>query len=151
MLFMQFEPLFNQPLFWLFLSFLVLSLLGILVWLVWYFLQPKGFQKFALTEFKSIEAKLAANNPLRFLQETNLLLRRIAIRSFGQPKAVGLTGQDWLEFLEWSRGKTTTRSDKGFVAGSGRFLNWEENPDLPSPEEMQALIKLVTQWIKRHT
>lgn len=151
MLFMQFKPLFNQPFFWLLVVLAISLLLLVFVWLVWRYFRPAGFQKFALTEFKSIQTKLAASNKLRFLQETNLLLRRIAIRSFGQPKVVGLTGQDWLEFLDWSRGKVTKKSDKGFVAGNGRFLNWEENPDLPSDEEMQALIKLVTQWIKRHT
>lgn len=151
MFFASFTNFLYQP--WaIYVVLLVLfALVALAVLAAVWWLKPKGFKRFALEEFKAIQLRLAATDQLKFIQETNLLLRRIAIRSFGQPKAVGLTGLDWLEFLDWSRGKVNKKADKGFVAGSGRFLNWEENPDLPSQEEMQALIKLVTQWIKRHT
>lgn len=148
---MHFSSLLNYPqapLIGTLLGILVITIIG---WAIWSWLKPKGFRLFALTEFQSIQERLAEKDKLKFIQETNLLLRRVAIRSFGQAKVVGLTGKDWLEFLDWSRGAVKNNPEKGFIKGNGKFLNWEDNPKLPSNEETQALILLVTEWIKRHT
>lgn len=148
---MYFSSLLHHPQAWLLGVGLGLIVLALISWWIWSWLKPRGFRLFALTEFQSIQDRLATSDKLKFLQETNLLLRRVAIRSFGQAKVVGLTGKDWLEFLDWSRGTVNNSQEQGFIAGNGKFLNWEENINLPTDDEMQALIQLVIEWIKRHT
>jgi hypothetical protein len=71
------------------------------------------------------------------------LLRRYAAQRFGQTGIAGLTGRDWLEFLDAHGG------GGGFCNGVGAVL--ETRPyQLTGDFDAAALISLVRQWVQEN-
>ena len=104
---------------------------------------------FRQTAIKSGTKHLTAinNNPdlndLQKLQEISALVRRIAISHFSRTEAAGLTGQQWLRFLDQDM------PDKPFSEGAGRLLiagpyQYHQVEAL----DIDALIKLCETWLK---
>lgn len=82
--------------------------------------------------------------PALYLQHLNHLLKQTALATESTTDIAALSGNEWLDFLDFT-GKTTQ-----FNQGAGRVLN--HGPYAPSvpeldPETLQLLCK---QWIMRH-
>lgn len=80
------------------------------------------------------------------LKDLSALLRRVAISVSGRDECAGLTGNDWLEFLD--------RSIKGspFTQGLGKLLAdapYQKNP--PSELEIVQLTRLCEDWLNAQT
>jgi hypothetical protein len=71
------------------------------------------------------------------------LLRRVALSRFPRRRVAGLTGEDWLAFLDEQGGGGR------FHDGPGRLL--VEAPYRPAPElPADALTDLVREWVRRN-
>ncbi len=80
------------------------------------------------------------------LRDLSALLRRVAISKTGRKECAGLTGRQWLEFLD--------RSVKGtpFTGGVGQLLAdapYQKNP--PTESEITQLTKLCEDWLNAQT
>lgn len=127
----------------------LLLLVGLLVWWRWY--QRTQTRRYAYKELEAIHQRFQeSEDPQRYLYEINLLLRRIAVRNFHREKVASLTGEDWLDFLDWSRGRKRS-DDPGFREGSGRVLAWGAYQAEPDSFDAQSLQQLVRAWIRRQT
>lgn len=132
---------------WLVGSLIILLLL--VVSIRWH--RSHSVRRYAYTELEAIQARyLQSQDAARYLYEVNLLLRRIAVRNFSRDKVAALTGDEWLEFLDWSCGRK--RGDElGFIEGSGKILAWGAYKAQPESFEAERLQKLVRVWIRQQT
>lgn len=118
-------------------------------WWRWY--QRTRTRRYAYRELEAIYQRYQqAGDPQRYLYELNLLLRRLAVRNFQRDKVAALTGEDWLDFLDWSRGRKPNQ-DPGFREGSGKVLAWGAYQAAPDHFDAESLQQLVKAWIRRQT
>ena len=98
----------------------------------------------ARTELETLAADYTRDHDAAALARgLSRLLRRFALASFPHHRVAGLTGDDWLAFLDEQGGHGR------FRAGSGRFLleaPYRPVSDLPADE----LVALVGEWIERN-
>jgi len=126
---------------WWVLAIAVPLLIGFLVWLY-----KRLTRKTALKTAEKILAEIkqdAARDNLQKLSELSVLVRRVAISVSPRTDAAGLTGRQWLAFLD--------RSVKGmpFSEGVGRLLAdapYRNTP--PTEQEISELINLCEDWLK---
>lgn len=130
------------------MSILILSLVGIII-LVWIFLRRrklKSNRRFAIKELNAIRERYAQNlDNKRFIYEINLLLRRVSVNNFSRQHVEGLTGEEWLQFLD-STGNTyefTQGAAKVLAHGSYNFGEGELNTG--------AVYGIVKKWLKIQT
>lgn len=132
---------------WLLGGLVGLVLLAIII--RWY--RRTHVRRYAYKELEAIQTRYQqSQDAARYLYEVNLLLRRIAVRNFSRAKVAALTGEEWLEFLDWSRGRKRG-DDPGFMEGSGKILAWGAYKAQPESFEVERLQKLVKAWIRRQT
>jgi len=131
------------------LPLILVVLLALFLWWRWY--QRTQTRRYAYKELLAIHERYqASQDAQRYLYELNLLLRRIAVRNFQRDKVASLTGEDWLEFLDWSRGRRRS-DDPGFLEGSGRVLAWGAYQAEPDQFDAARLQELIKAWIRRQT
>ena len=136
------------PWVWWVVGFLVALILFVIL-IRWY--RSNHIRRYAYSELSAIQARyLQSQDAARYLYEVNLLLRRIAVRNFSRDKVAALTGEEWLAFLDWSRGRKRS-DDLGFMEGSGKVLAWGAYKAQPENFEVERLQKLVQAWIRRQT
>jgi hypothetical protein len=119
----------------------------LIILLVWFY--KRLTRKTALKTAKKMLARIkqdAARDNLQKLGELSVLVRRVAISVSPRAKAAGLTGRQWLEFLD--------RSVKGlpFSEGIGQLLAdapYRKTP--PTELEISQLIDLCEDWLKAQT
>lgn len=102
-------PILPNWVIWLGCSFLFLILLILAcVWRNQY--KKKLTARFALARLKQLQAERSSDKNIAL--EISQLIRRTALHYFGRNKIAGLSGQDWLNFLNES-GKTTRFTEMG--------------------------------------
>ncbi|MBE0505924.1 MAG: DUF4381 domain-containing protein [Marinospirillum sp.] len=137
-----------EPWVWAVLAGLIALLLLVFI-LRWY--RSNHVRRYAYRELEAIQARFyESGDAPRYLYEVNLLLRRIAVRNFQRDKVAVLTGEDWLDFLDWSRGRKRG-TDPGFREGSGKVLAWGAYKAEPQHFDADKLKLLVRAWIHRQT
>lgn len=80
------------------------------------------------------------------LKDLSALIRRAAISTAGRNECAGLTGQNWLEFLD--------RSVKGspFTEGAGRLLaDAPYRNNQPTEQDISRLTSLCEDWLNAQT
>lgn len=129
---------------WWVLAVLIPLLIILLVWLY-----KRLTRKTALKTAKKILAQIkqdAARDNLQKLGELSVLVRRVAISVSPRAKAAGLTGRQWLEFLD------TSVKGTPFSEGIGQLLAdapYRKTP--PTELEISQLIDLCEDWLKSQT
>ena len=128
---------------WWALALVLLIALGLLArWGIRRY-QRDAARRAALAELAALEAAYSKDRDSATLARgLSRLLRRLALHHFPRAQVAGLTGEDWLAFLDaqWDR--------QGFQQGPGRFLL--EAPYRPAPElPAEALIALSRAWIQQ--
>lgn len=126
---------------WWLLAIAVPLLIVLLVWLY-----KRMTRKTALKTANKILAEIKqdmASDNLQKLSALSALFRRVAISVSARNEAAGLTGQQWLAFLD--------RSVKGmpFSEGPGKILAdapYRSTP--PTDREISELIGLCENWLK---
>lgn len=100
----------------------------------------------SLRELNAIRAGfLEQQDPQRLAADLSRLLRRVAITLCPDPEVAGLTGKDWLAWLD------AQIDSNDFTTGEGRFL--EDGAYRPAAElqNAEALLTLVEKWLKQVT
>ncbi|MGZ5076310.1 MAG: DUF4381 domain-containing protein [Methylobacter sp.] len=126
---------------WWILAILIPLLIILLLWL-YKKLTRKTAIKAANNLLVQIKQDQTRDN-LQKLSDLSVLLRRVAISVSPRAKAAGLTGKEWLEFLD--------RSVKGlpFSEGVGRLLaDAPYRNTAPTEQEISQLIDLCEDWLK---
>lgn len=116
----------------------------LIIFLVWFY--KRLTRKTALKTAHKILAKIkqdATRDNLHKLSDLSVLIRRVAISVSPRTKSAGLTGRQWLAFLD--------RSVKGlpFSEGIGQLLAdapYRKTP--PTELEISQLIALCEDWLK---
>jgi hypothetical protein len=126
---------------------LAVSISLLIILLVW--LYKRLTRKTALKTAQKILAQIkqdAARDNLQKLGELSVLVRRVAISVSPRAKAAGLTGRQWLEFLD------TSVKGTPFSEGIGQLLAdapYRKTP--PTELEISQLIDLCEDWLKSQT
>lgn len=126
---------------WYFIIFIWLLALSIAGYLVYRYLKKQRYRKAALKELAQLQA---ATNNATLLNALSTLLRRTVIAAYPQRQVAGLSGEDWLQFLN-----ETGRSQQ-FTTDLGRQLLTAPYQPNRSADEAQALFELVRGWMLRH-
>lgn len=129
------------PGWWFLLLLLVVGMVG-LPWLFRRYRQG-NFRRAARRELQALRENRRGLGERQRLEAVAALLRRVALASCGREKVAGLSGEEWLVFLDRT-GRTTQ-----FGSGVGRVLGH----DLYRPGavvEMAPLLALAEEWIRRH-
>ena len=102
-------------------------------------------QRMALVILADIyQAFVQDKNASRFAAEVSILMRRLALLRFPRRNVAGLSGANWLAFLDETGGKGR------FINGPGSIL--KTAPYMPKTElNAQELYALVKDWIKQNT
>lgn len=131
------------PGWWLLAGLILLCVLAAWLWRRYRRRQRLAATTLALQELAAIEAAyrdgLEAAETVRRL---SVLMRRLSISLFPRAEAAGLTGGEWLAFLD----RPLERPD--FSEGAGRVLN--EGPYRPdvARDEVEPLLDLCREWIR---
>ncbi|WP_027148511.1 DUF4381 domain-containing protein [Methylobacter tundripaludum] len=119
----------------------------LIILLVWFY--KRLTRKTALKTAKKILAQIkqdTARDNLQKLGEISVLVRRVAISVSPRAKTAGLTGRQWLEFLD------TSVKGTPFSEGIGQRLAdapYRKTP--PTELEISQLIDLCEDWLKAQT
>ncbi|TXH68765.1 MAG: DUF4381 domain-containing protein [Thiothrix sp.] len=128
---------------WLVAALLLLGLVVLVAWFLKRSTHPKRInlsaQSSALQELTRIEQQYK-HDPLGLVRELSVLLRRIAISLYGRRSVAGLTGLNWLQFLDQQGGSPVF---------SQRFQ--QALTELPyraqGSTDVSALVQEVRQWL----
>jgi hypothetical protein len=122
---------------------LVALVLVVRLWFRWR--RRTSLQRAARRELERLGRELAADGDRRrYLAELSRLLRRLALARYPRAQVAGLTGDDWLAFLD------ATGGDGEFSQGVGRVL--VESAYRPADEtafDPERLAALVGRWVNR--
>jgi len=106
---------------------------------IWWYRRHTALRRAALAELRRLERSAADDG--RLSASVNRLLRRVALARYPRAQVAGLSGEDWLQFLD------AQARVKGFCRGPGRVL--VTAPFAPACAlERGALLELVRQWIR---
>jgi hypothetical protein len=98
--------------------------------------------RLALRELHTLRTRLAMEPP-ELIPQLSRLLRRFVVARFAREQVAGLTGEDWLAFLDRHGG------NGNFTQGIGRCLTLA--PYRPQPQvNTIELLALVENWIKNN-
>ncbi|PIE00555.1 MAG: hypothetical protein CSA79_03280 [Thiothrix nivea] len=123
---------------------LVLVLLAVLWLFAWRRRQPVYRRRIvqpALRELQRIEQDYAAD-PAEMIRQLSILLRRSAISLQGRHRTAGLTGQEWLHFLDQQQNREV------FTRRFAEMLT-----EQPYRQQLQgdatALAEVIRDWLKQ--
>lgn len=130
----------------MFLSVLALALT------VWYFVNRNRYKlrRAALSELNAqLQAYHKHYDVKRSARDLSVLMRRICISFFPPTKVAGLTGKDWLAFLDSNLSAKQNKSGHKFQSSVGEILtNMPYRQKLAKTDiDMEALFTLCDEWI----
>lgn len=130
------------PGWWLLLLLVAAVIAGVLLWRRQRF-HALAWKREALAEWQSIHARfLHDRDNTRLLADLSVLLKRVCISRHGREQSAGLTGEQWLAFLDQTGG------GQDFTRGAGRvLLDQRYGPD-PHFDAAQ-LLDLTRKWLNR--
>jgi hypothetical protein len=129
---------------WWVLGGLLLALIAAGAWVLLRRRRRRAAARRAQEELQALRAALATGrDPAAFVRGLSRLLRRFALARFPRREVAGLTGADWLAFLDANGGGGRFRD------GPGRLLT--EAPYRPAGEiPAEELADLACDWILRN-
>jgi hypothetical protein len=129
---------------WWVLAVLLLVLVGTGAWLLLRRRRRRAAARRAQEELLALRAALGSGgDPAAFVRGLSRLLRRFALARFPRQEVAGLTGADWLAFLDANGGGGRFRN------GPGRLLTeapYRATGDIPAED----LADLARDWILRN-
>jgi len=130
---------------WWALAVLLVLTTGVTAWLLLRRKHRHAALRAALTELDTLSDGCTDLDPDEFARRLSRLLRRYALTRFPRREVAGLTGDEWLRFLD------THGGDQAFTRGQGRLLR--EAPYRPAGDAnaLCELPALVRAWILRNT
>ncbi|WP_257297030.1 DUF4381 domain-containing protein [Endozoicomonas sp. YOMI1] len=136
---------------WWLLALIGTALMVLVTVYSWRRWQKNRYRSEAQLQARKIQADYQVHQSLhRLANESNELLKRVALHAFPKTKVAGLTGASWSQFL------ADTGDIPEFLNHSA-FNNHRYNPQIPltpphsTPDEMSANVYALTRrWIKKH-
>lgn len=102
------------------------------------------YRREAIKALGEVEATLGDSQLDLSLNKVRIVLKQVAIFTFGRPKVAPLYGEDWIKFLE-STGKNTSFSKyEGLLKST--VIETQETTNT----RMKELITLSKKWIRTH-
>jgi hypothetical protein len=135
---------------WLLLACLVL--LAVIVFFIKKAHKSKQLNREVNIEIKKIKTQFRrTKNKYELAQSLSLLLRRSSISFYSEKDVAGLTGEQWLAFLDGTTSETNSFSNaEKFQSKTGNALIVA--PYLPKTNDFdfdaQALVRLCENWLK---
>ena len=134
---------FETPGWYILAAFLIAIILFLFIkWLKYYI--KNAYRREALKNLGAIENRFNEQQDNLCLNDVMVLLKLVAIKTFGRQLVANLYGNDWLQFLE-SKGKQTP-----FMNHKSTILNEIYGSGLPDNLETKQIIELSRIWIKTH-
>ena len=131
---------------WWFLSFLLTFFVFFLFWLFAKMHRNNKYRREALIELEAIDLKRKkTGDDLVFLQETQTLLKRVALTAFPREQVAKLTDLEWINFL--GRSSKTSRFEDPVAEV---LIDDVYREKLEQPLNHQAIKILLRFWIKNH-
>lgn len=124
----------------------ILGLVGTIIlsrWLIKRFYRWRRRYTAMITLNQLLNAFHQQQDTRQFAAEISMLLRRIALYRFPRDRVAGLSGKNWLTFLD------ETGGEGQFTHGPGQILTsapYQRYPDL----DKEGLIKTIQHWIKHN-
>ena len=118
---------------WIWLAVLC-SLIVLIAGIKWFkYRKATAYRRAAILELKKVgdDAMAIAD-----------IIRRVALVSYPRELVVSLHGENWLAFLDQTRGKT------GFNSLIGKSMN--RAPYTQNPQSLSGLNKLAIDWVSHH-
>jgi len=124
---------------------ILLVCLGVALVLTWLGYRRRYRERAAIRGLKAVAQALTAGTaPVLCIQRISMILRRFAMSVGGSRSVAGLTGEDWLEFLDgrWARDE--------FSSGIGRTLIFGPYapPDRVTVSEVDSINELCMDWVR---
>jgi hypothetical protein len=129
------------PGWWLLLlGLFLLVAIGYWFWCRW---QRRRYQRLALFKIQELEQQYCQHEDhKKLLAELSRLLRQTALLHFPTANCAGLTGDNWLTFLDQRMGKETFSQGVGRALATGPYL-------VQTPEvDVSALLKVCRSWVR---
>ncbi|MDX1561281.1 MAG: DUF4381 domain-containing protein [Gammaproteobacteria bacterium] len=124
---------------------LVLGIVVVAAAVAWFRYRSRFRERAALRGLKAVATALANGSaPAICLQQISMILRRFAMSIDAPVPVAGLTGDEWLRFLDsrWQR--------NDFAEGDGRLLIY--GPYAPEgrvgPDDVESLARLGIEWVR---
>ncbi|WP_153076306.1 DUF4381 domain-containing protein [Paraburkholderia bonniea] len=133
---------------WLLVALVLAVLFALTLGALWRRRQKQRYRRLALSELRDLEARLS--DPAQraaALAAIPALLKRTALASQPRERVAALSGEDWLAFLQRTRGH--------FDAASGALLTQLSYADAQhlaavSPTASASLVSHARDWIEHH-
>jgi hypothetical protein len=103
-----------------------------------------AYRRAALAILNDIESLRVNGDHSLYLQQLNQLLKQTALVMDDSKNISGLSGKQWLQFLD-SSGNTT-----GFSTGAGSILADGQYRPAVAADDLTALQQLAARWIREH-
>lgn len=134
---------FHSPGWYILAAFLLLfALYHFIKWLKTYI--KNAYRREALKNLLVIEAGLGQKENETSLRSTLVLLKNVAMQTFGREYVAALYGKDWLIFLE-EKG-----SDTPFQKYASSISAALYRSEKPKAEQVKEIIALSKRWIRNH-
>jgi len=119
---------------------------GILIGLIWYYLNQRKNNRYRQEAMSALNKALAAaNTPQEKLQIANKLLKQVAITNYGRHTVANLSGQAWVNFLH----KTALYINQPDSLQDTLESIYRPSASLSEAETQQTLTYAM-KWIKGH-
>ncbi|MFM0337158.1 DUF4381 domain-containing protein [Paraburkholderia fungorum] len=141
-----------QTIGWVFVALVLLALLLVAAVAVWRHRRKQLYRRVALAELARIEARLAAG-PVDFAQRASALaaiprlIKRTSLAAVPREQVAALTGDEWLAFLQRTRGHFDARS--GALLALASYAPPDRIAAI-SQDEAMTLIGHTRDWIEHH-
>jgi Domain of unknown function (DUF4381) len=133
---------------WALVAVLAIALLAWAAWSVRQRRRRQRYRRIALTELAGIEARLSERaQRAAALAAIPPLLKRTALAVVSRERVAALTGDEWLAFLQGTRGHFDARSGALLA-----FVSYAPQPQVAavSDQEAATLVGHVRDWIEHH-
>lgn len=137
------------PGWWIIAGVLVLTLL--LGYMARKYYRSKAIHRHIVTEIETIKNNYQSNkNTYTLIQSLSVLLRRCCISFYPRHETAGLTGKDWLRYLDSTYPEKHASSDCPFQQGVGKIL--ASAPYMAEHNtidiDANALLELCEKWLQ---
>ena len=134
---------FETPGWYILSAFLITIILFVFIkWLKNY--KKNAYRREALKNLAVIENRFSEQQDSLCLNDVMVLLKLVAIKTFGRQFVANLYGNDWLQFLE------SKAQQSPFMIHKSTILNEIYGSGTPDNVETKQIIELSRKWIKTH-
>ena len=135
------------------ITLVLLIVIFILVFLAFLKIQQhKKFKKYSdevLQQFSTLEADLKENPSNQTIAKINTHLRQVAINTYQRESIAGLTGVDWLRFLDESGNTSHFTQGDGKILIEAPYQSESQTQSMLDLSNQNAFLSLIESWIKK--